>query len=167
MPELAEIIKLFGDKENSSDFQEQEKLMEEAEFVWNNQEDYLSKEGADALFGLQHALSNDPRTFADMAIAILSELKIRTFIPITDQQKEEREVDSWKERFGIGIRKAADENLANLLLPSLQDAYSWQAAIRGRVAGPWLLGKDKEKKTFVHIKAWDTTYVKWGMGRKG
>ena len=115
----------------------------------------------------RHYTSNAPRTYGNKMISwlIMSQLVIR--IPYQERRREEREADDKKERFLIGILKAADERLIRQLMPPLKDQLSFFAAIRGWYSGRALLVKDKDGKTCADISAWDPMHTFYEMGDNG
>ena len=122
----------------------------------------------DAGEGYREYTSNEPMTYFSKITSALSSGKIKIRIPVEKARREKRERESAKERFIVGILKAADERLARLGQPSLQDQLAGFIDLRGWYCGRMMLVKDLEtEETYVDITPWDPLHVSWGMGRNG
>ncbi len=117
----------------------------------------------------KHYTSNEPRTYADKVVGIVSASRrlFRVKGNTSAQPKAKRQEQNDKERFIIGVFAAADERLSDLLQPSLHDQESWYGPIRGWVAVRALLRKRKDKSTFVDIQPFDPRNTFWGVGPDG
>lgn len=118
-----------------------------------HQEPYKSEE----LEGYKHYTSNNPTTAMDLAMHLggTSRRIIRVHQPRA--QKEDREVNNFKELFCIGVIEQANERRSNLLMPGLNDALFAQSLFRGRIAQRVLLVKeelDEDEKEEV-AEGWD------------
>ena len=102
-----------------------------------HQEPYVSKE----LAGFKHYTSNNPTTTMNLALHMAASSKWRVRVHQARVQKEQREVNNFKELFAIGIRAQANERRANLLQPGLQEAAFAQSLFRGRISRRVLLVK--------------------------
>ena len=88
-------------------------------------------------------------------------------IPHDSADADLRERNDLKERFLIGITRAADERLVRMMLPPLRDQLGWYAAVRGWIAGRALLAKRPDGKTYVDITPWDPMHTYWCVGADG
>jgi hypothetical protein len=121
----------------------------------------------DAGEGYQSYTSNDPRTYAEKVIGWVSSAEMTVRIPHDGAESKIRERNDMKERFLIGLLKAADERLCRLMLPTLRDQIGWYAVIRGWYAGRALLAKRPDGSTYVDITPWDPLHTYWGTGPDG
>ena len=88
-------------------------------------------------------------------------------IPHNGLDVDLRDKNDQKEKFLIGILRAADDRLCNLLMPSIRDQLAWYTAIRGWYAGRSLLVKRSDGTTYADITPWDPLHTYWGMGEDG
>ena len=121
----------------------------------------------DAGEGYQSYTSNAPQPYAEKIIGWISGAEMTVRIPHDGADADLREKNDLKERFLIGIERAANERLCKLLLPNLRDQLAWSAAIRGWTAGRALLAKRKDGTTYVDITPWDPMHTYWGTGPEG
>ena len=121
----------------------------------------------DAGEGYQSYTSNDPQTYADKVIGWVSGADMTVRIPHDGADADLRERNDMKERFLIGVDRAADERLCRLMVPPLRDQLAWYAAVRGWVAGRSLLAKKPDGTTYVDITPWDPLHTYWGTGPDG
>ena len=121
----------------------------------------------DAGEGYQSYTSNEPQTFAEKVIGWVTGADMTVRIPHDGADSDLRERNDLKERFLIGIEKAANERLCRLMLPELRDQLGWYTAIRGWYAGRALLAKRPDGSTYVDITPWDPLHTYWGTGPDG
>ena len=121
----------------------------------------------DAGDGYRSYTSNEPQTYADKIISWLAGADRIIRIPPNGNPRNTREINNDKERFIIGAIEAADERLANRLLPSLQSQLAWYITLRGWYAGRALLVKRDEGTTYVDITPWDPMHTYWGTDADG
>ena len=121
----------------------------------------------DAGEGYQSYTSNEPQTYAEKVIGWISGADMTVRIPHDGAEPDLRERNDIKERFLIGIEKAANERLRRMMLPELRDQLSWYSAVRGWFAGRALLAKHPDGKTYVDITPWDPLHTYWGVGPDG
>jgi len=121
----------------------------------------------DAGEGYQSYTSNEPQTFADKVIGWITSAEMTVRVPHDGADQELRTKNDEKERFLIGILKAADERLCALMMPQLRDQLAWYATIRGWYAGRALLAKREDGSTYVDITPWDPLHTYWGLGPEG
>jgi len=121
----------------------------------------------DAGEGYQAYTSNDPQTYAEKVIGWITGADMTVRIPYDGGDDEDRERNDMKERFLIGMLKAADERLCRMMLPTLRDQIAWYVAIRGWYAGRALLAKREDGSTYVDITPWDPLHTYWGVGADG
>ena len=121
----------------------------------------------DAGEGYQSYTSNDPQTYAEKVIGWVSGAEMTVRIPHDGAEPDIRERNDMKERFLIGMLKAADERLCRLMLPTLRDQLGWYSVIRGWYAGRALLAKREDGSTYVDITPWDPLHTYWGTGPDG
>ena len=121
----------------------------------------------DAGEGYQSYTSNEPQTFAEKVIGWVSGADMTVRIPHDGADADLRGRNDMKERFLIGIEKAANERLCKMMLPELRDQLAWYSAIRGWYAGRALLAKRADGTTYVDITPWDPLHTYWGSGPDG
>ena len=121
----------------------------------------------DAGEGYQSYTSNEPRTYADKVMGWIASADMTVRIPHAGADADLREKNDQKERFLIGILRAADERLCALMQPSLRDQLAWYTTIRGWYAGRALLAKREDGSTYVDITPWDPLHTYWGIGPDG
>jgi len=121
----------------------------------------------DAGEGYQSYTSNEPQTFAEKIIGWISGADMTVRIPHDGADPDLRERNDLKERFLIGIERAANERLCHMMLPELRDQLSWYSAIRGWYAGRALLAKRPDGSTYVDITPWDPLHTYWESGPDG
>ena len=121
----------------------------------------------DAGEGYQSYTSNEPQTFADKVIGWITSAEMTVRVPHDGADQELRTKNDEKERFLIGILKAADERLCSLMMPQLRDQLAWYSTIRGWYAGRALLAKREDGSTYVDITPWDPLHTYWGLGPEG
>jgi hypothetical protein len=121
----------------------------------------------DAGEGYQSYTSNEPRTYADKVMGWISGADMTVRIPHDGADQELRDKNDQKERFLIGILRAADERLCSLMQPSLRDQLGWYTTLRGWYAGRALLAKREDGSTYVDITPWDPLHTYWGIGPDG
>ena len=109
----------------------------------------------DAGDGYQSYTSNEPQTYADKIISWMSSADRVVRIPPNGNPRNNREVNNDKERFIIGALRAANERLANRLLPNLQSQLAWYITLRGWYAGRALLVKTENSTTHIDITPWE------------
>ena len=102
----------------------------------------------DAGEGYQSYTSNDPQTFAEKVIGWITGAEMTVRIPHDGADPALRERNDMKERFLIGILRAADERLCRLMLPILRDQIGWYSVLRGWYAGRALLAKREGGSTY-------------------
>ena len=121
----------------------------------------------DAGEGYQSYTSNEPQTYAEKVIGWVTGAEMTVRIPHDGADQELRERNDKKERFLIGVLKAADERLCRMMLPPLRDQLAWYGVIRGWYAGRALLAKREDGSTYVDITPWDPLHTYWGTGPEG
>ena len=124
-------------------------------------------EESDAGEGLQSYTSNEPPVYADKLISWLTSAEMVVRVPYNNSEREERENNDAKERFLIGVLKAADDRLTERFQPGVRQQLAWYACLRGWYAGRALLVKDDEGETYVDIQPWDAMHTYWGEGKHG
>ena len=121
----------------------------------------------DAGEGFQSYTSNEPQVYADKLISWLTSAEMVVRIPYANSQREDRENNDAKERFLIGLVKAADDRLINRFQPTIRQQLAWFITLRGWYAARALMVKDDEGETNVEIQPWDPLHTYWGEGKKG
>ena len=121
----------------------------------------------DAGEGYQSYTSNEPQVYADKLISWLSSAEMVVRIPYNNSQREERENNDAKERFLIGVLKAADDRLIDRFQPKIRHQLAWFITLRGWYAARALLVKDEDGETHVEIQPWDPLHTYWGEGKNG
>ena len=129
--------------------------------------DLYRLEPFDAGEGYQSYTSNSPQTYAEKVIGWVSGAEMTGRIPHDTADPDLRQRNEMKERFLIGISRAADERLMRMMVPTLRDQLGWYAAVRGWVAGRALLAKRTNGTTYVDITPWDPMHTYWGVGPEG
>ena len=117
--------------------------------------------------GYQSFTSNEPQTYADKVMGWIAGAEMTVRIPHNGNDRDTREKNDLKERFLVGILRAADERLCTMMLPPLKDQLAWYMTIRGWYAGRALLAKRKDGSTYVDITPWDALHTYWGVGSDG
>ncbi|MDP2662637.1 MAG: hypothetical protein Q8R28_18115 [Dehalococcoidia bacterium] len=112
-------------------------------------------------------VSNDPWTFANRIIAILSSARVLARVPYGSQDEAQRDNGRAKEKFFTGAVNMANDLLRRRLQPLLQPTLAWQAAIRGWVAGRALLLKREDDSTYVDITPFDPLHTYYESGPDG
>lgn len=110
--------------------------------------------------------------FADKIISWQTQASMVLRIPPMGGIRNSRENDSTKERFILGLLKAADEDLDSRMLPRIREQLAWFVTLRGWYAGRALLVKPlpqngEDSSTYVDITPWDPRHTYWGMGKRG
>ena len=121
----------------------------------------------DAGEGYQSYTSNEPRTYADKVMGWITGAEMTVRIPHDGADQELRDKNDQKERFLIGVLRAADERLCSMMQPMLRDQLAWYTVIRGWYAGRALLVKRPDGSTYVDITPWDPLHTYWGVGPDG
>jgi hypothetical protein len=121
----------------------------------------------DAGEGYQSYTSNEPRTYADKVMGWISSAEMTVRISNEGADEEIREKNDQKERFLIGILRAADERLCSMMLPEIREQLAWYAVLRGWYAGRAVLAKREDGTTYVDITPWDPLHTYWGTGEDG
>tara|TARA_R100000808_G_scaffold4401_1_gene14562 strand:+ start:2830 stop:4692 length:1863 start_codon:yes stop_codon:yes gene_type:complete len=121
----------------------------------------------DAGEGYQSYTSNEPQVYADKLISWLSSSEMVVRIPYANSKREDRENNDAKEKFILGLIKAADDRLVDRFQPTIRHQMGWFITLRGWYACRALLVKDDEGETYVDIQPWDPLHTYWGEGKKG
>ena len=121
----------------------------------------------DAGEGYQSYTSNEPQTYADKVMGWITGAEMTVRIPHDGADADTRSKNDDKERFLIGVLKAADDRLGSMMVPPLRDQLAWYTVIRGWYAGRALLAKKEDGSTYVDITPWDPLHTYWGTGSHG
>ena len=121
----------------------------------------------DAGEGYQSYTSNEPYNYGQKIIGWVTGAEMTVRIPHDQADPDLREKNDMKERFLIGVLKAADERLCRMMMPDIRDQLGWYAALRGWYAGRALLAKREDGSTYVDITPWDPMHTYWGVGHDG
>ena len=156
----------------------------------------LDANGEDTLAGYRKFTANDPATVMVLAQHLGSTSKLIIRVQKPRAQDEEREINSLKEIFCLGILASADARRAKLHMPTLLDSLFSQSYFRGRVSVRVLLVKEPvfdqvppeimeqlqqnpelldelvqvgviPTRTYVDISDWDPRNVYFAMGKHG
>ena len=119
----------------------------------------------DAGEGYQSYTSNEPQVYADKLIAWMTSAQMVVRIPYGNSDREQRENNDAKEKFLIGLMKAADERMMMRMQPGIRQQLSWFITLRGWYSGRALLVKDDDGETYVDIQPWDPMHTYWGQGK--
>ena len=112
--------------------------------------------------------SSDPRSFANKVISWLTQADLLIRVRHTNDKSHPTSVDNLKEYLAIGLLRAADERLVEILLPKLQAALAFHVTIRGGVVGGrCLMAKRPDGSTFVDITPFDPMNTHFGVGYNG
>ena len=98
--------------------------------------------GTEATNGFARFTSNDPRTFANWCIALLTTATRTVRVYQGDAQLDQRQTNNQKEMFVLGVLRQADDRRTQLLQPTLIESLAWQVCLRGRYAQRVLLVKE-------------------------
>jgi hypothetical protein len=121
----------------------------------------------DAGEGYQSYTSNEPQTYADKVMGWIAGSDMTVRIPHGGNDQTVREKNDLKERFLVGILRAADDRLCNMMMPPLQAQLAWYSTLRGWYAGRALLAKRNDGSTYVDITPWDPMNTYWEAGPDG
>ena len=104
--------------------------------------------------------SNDLRTMADKAVAVLAESDFLARVLSDHEDSESREADNNAERFVIGAFGEADRRLKAAKKPGVQAQLAWMSIVRGGDIGDRaILKKDAAGETIVDITPFDPRHV--------
>ena len=117
--------------------------------------------------GFQSYTSNEPQVYADKLIAWMTSAEMVIRIPYGNSQREDRENNDSKEKFLIGLMKAADDRLISKFQPVVRNQMAWFITLRGWFAARALLVKDDDGETHTEIQPWDPLHTYWSEGKKG
>ena len=121
----------------------------------------------DAGEGFQSYTSNEPQVYADKLIAWMTSAEMVVKIPYGNSEREQRENNDSKERFLLGLVKAADERLTSRFQPVVRNQMAWFITLRGWYAARALMTKDDEGETNIEIQPWDPLHTYWSEGKNG
>ena len=147
---------------------------------------------ASPLAGFQTFTSNNPRTYANKAMSILSGSKTIIRVHQPGAPKQQRTLDNAKEMFALGVLRWVDERRGNLLMPQLKGSLSFQGTLRGSWAQQVLWVKEPNPdyevqmltaqmhamqgepvqppsptRTYPDVRDWDPRNTYWAMGAHG
>jgi len=111
--------------------------------------------------------SNAPKVFAKKIMAWVSQAQMVLRIPHMEATRADRTVDDLKERFLIGLLRAADERLLGQMAPVLRDQLAFQVCLRGWYAGRAMFVKLADGSTVVDITPFDPRNTYWRQGAGG
>ena len=111
--------------------------------------------------------SNEPRTFFQKIVSLLSEAKLLIQVPYGMAQEEERYRYDLAERFYYGILESVNQRLRDRIEPELQDQLAGLVPARGWGALRVLLRNGEDGTSFPDIKIWDARNVHWQIGDRG
>ena len=116
--------------------------------------------------GYREVTSNDSRTYAKKAIALLSDSAMPMKVPVDKHNRETRSSHNDKERVAIGLLNQAEDRLGRMgYSEGLKGAFAWYSCIRGYVCNRHLLVKPEDgSPAYVDITPWDARRVSWAMG---
>ena len=121
----------------------------------------------DAGDGYQSYTSNSPQVYADKIVGWLSNHEIIIRMPYNNSHEIDRLRFDAKEKFLIGLLRANDERLTELIQPSAQQSLCWFISMRGWYAARVLLMKDDDGETYADFTPWDPLHTFWCMDGKG
>jgi len=111
--------------------------------------------------------SNAPAVLANRVIEILSDARLRFVIPLADEDEAARARLALTERFVQGALNLADQRLAGMVAPSVQQQLAWYTTLRGWYAVRVYLREDAAGCVVPDIAVWDVLNTYWGMGASG
>jgi len=112
--------------------------------------------------------SPEPHNFANKVISWLTQAELLLRVEHTNDRLHPPETDNLKERFAVGLLRAADERLVRILQPMLRGQLAFYASVRGGVlGGRALLRKDEAGKTYGDVTPWDPQNTHYGVGADG
>jgi hypothetical protein len=104
--------------------------------------------------------SNDLRTMADKAIAVLAESDFLARVISDKENTEPRDADNDAERFVIGAFAEGDRRLKASKKPGVQAQLAWMSIVRGGdIGNRAILKKDAAGETIVDITPFDPRHV--------
>ena len=111
--------------------------------------------------------SNEPRTFYQKIVSLLSEAKLLIQVPYGMADQQERYRYDLAERFYYGLLDSVNEKFRNRVEPELQDQLSGLVPIRGWGALRVLLRNKPDGTSYADIKVWDARNVHWQTDDEG
>lgn len=119
-----------------------------------------------SLVGYEHYTSNEPKTFARKAIALLNGAQMTVRCPQDNDPRGVRDQDNAKEQFGIGNLKANDERLGKMGRIPLRPTMAFHTLIRGWTTGRHVMVK-RGNRVWADGTPWDPRDVAWEYGAEG
>lgn len=118
------------------------------------------------LTGYEVYTSNEPRTFARKAIALLNTAQMTVRCPQDNDPRVVRDQDNAKEQFAIGNLKANDERLVRMGLIPLRRTMAFHTLMRGWTTGRCVMAK-RGNRVWADATPWDPREVAWEYGPDG
>lgn len=104
--------------------------------------------------------SNDLRTMADKAVAVLAESDVLHRVISDHEDAESRDADNNAERLSIGFLTMGDKRLKASGVPGFQAQLAWYSIVRGgHINARALLRKDAAGETIVDLTPYDPRHV--------
>ena len=111
--------------------------------------------------------SNEPRTFYQKIVSLLSEAKLLIQVPYGMAEQQERYRYDLAERFYYGLLDSVNEKFRNRVEPEMQDQLAGLVPIRGWGAVRVLLRNKPDGTSYPDIKVWDARNVHWQTNDEG
>lgn len=118
------------------------------------------------LTGYEVYTSNEPKTFARKAIALLNSAQMTVRCPQQNDPRVARDQDNAKEQFAIGNLKANDERLVRMGLIPLRRTMAFHTLVRGWTTGRSVMVK-RGNRAWADATPWDPREVAWEYGPEG
>lgn len=117
--------------------------------------------------GYRSYTSNAPQVFADKVIQWIARSEFHFRIPQAGKTRRQREADDLKERWTRGVMAVLDRQLLRRMEPPMRDVTAFYNAVRGMVAGRWLMMNTRSGETVVDMTPWDPLRTYWSVGPDG
>lgn len=117
--------------------------------------------------GYRSYTSNAPQVFADKVIQWIARSEFHYRIPQAGRTRRQREADDLKERWTRGVMAVLDRQLLRRMEPPMRDVTAFYNAVRGMVAGRWLMMNTRSGETVVDMTPWDPLRTYWSVGPDG
>ena len=117
--------------------------------------------------GYRSYTSNAPQVFADKVIQWIARSEFHYRIPHAGRTRGQREADDLKEQWTKGVMAVLDRQSLRRMEPPMRDLTAFYNAVRGMVAGRWLMMNSKSGETVIDMTPWDPLRTYWSVGPSG
>ena len=117
--------------------------------------------------GYRSYTSNAPQVFADKVIQWIARSEFHYRISQAGRTRRQREADDLKERWTRGVMAVLDRQSIRRMDPPMRDLTAFYNAVRGMVAGRWLMMNTRSGETAIDMTPWDPLRTYWSVGSDG